>query len=245
MLVLGIDCSDGVSVALCRDHVVLARADGADPRRHAETLAPAVAWVLEEAGAERRDLDAVAVGTGPAPFTGLRVGLVTAKALARALGIPAYGVGSLDVLARQAFDVLGAGSGGEGDDGEVVVAADARRREVYAGRYRRAGEDVVAIDGPAVATAADVRSGLEAALSAAGTSWEAALASGAIAVVGRGARLYPDALPPAAGGPVAVDAAVLARLARHRVEHGGDLDLAPRYLRRPDVTLPAARKRAS
>lgn len=240
MLVLGIDCSDGVSVALCRDHEVLARADGADPRRHAETLAPAVAWVLDEAGVDRRDLDAVAVGTGPAPFTGLRVGLVTAKALARALGIPAYGVGSLDVLARQAFEVLGTGY-----DGEVVVAADARRREVYAGRYRRAGDDVVAIDGPAVATAADVRAGLDAALSAAGTSWEAALASGAIAVVGRGAHLYPDVLPPAAGGPVAVDAAVLARLARHRAEQGGDLDLAPRYLRRPDVTLPAARKRAS
>ena len=167
MLVLGIDCSDGVSVALCRDHEVLARADGADPRRHAETLAPAVAWVLDEAGVDRRDLDAVAVGTGPAPFTGLRVGLVTAKALARALGIPAYGVGSLDVLARQAFEVLGTGY-----DGEVVVAADARRREVYAGRYRRAGDDVVAIDGPAVATAADVRAGLDAALSAAGTSWE-------------------------------------------------------------------------
>lgn len=240
MLVLGIDCSDGVSVALRRDHEVLARADGADPRRHAETLAPAVAWVLEEAGSDRRDLDAVAVGTGPAPFTGLRVGLVTAKALARALGIPAYGVGSLDVLARQAFDVLGAGY-----DGDVVVAADARRREVYAGRYRRAGDDVVALDGPAVATAADVRSGLEQAIATAGTSWEAAVDSGAIAVVGRGAHLYADALPPAAGGPVAVDAAVLARLAVHRAEHGGGLDLTPRYLRRPDVTLPAARKRAS
>ncbi len=244
MLVLGIDSSDGVSVALCRGDAVLARTDGVDPRRHAETLAPAIAWVLAEAGVDRRDLGAVAVGTGPAPFTGLRVGLVTARALARALGIPVLGVCSLDALARQAFDALG-----EAARGEVLAVADARRREVYVGRYRRAGDapdaDVEALDGPAVATAASVREDLDATLALVGSTLADVTATGRLVVVGRGARLYPDALPPAPAGPVAVDAAVLARLALHRAERGGDVDLTPRYLRRPDVSLPAARKRAS
>lgn len=154
MLILGIDTSDGVSVALVRDHAVLARVDGADPRRHAETLAPGIEWVLGEAGVDRRELDAVAVGTGPAPFTGLRVGLVTARTLARALAIPAYGVCSLDALARQAYDTLGP----DGPD-TVLAVADARRREVYAALYQRGTaplDDVHRTAGPVVARAADV-----------------------------------------------------------------------------------------
>jgi tRNA threonylcarbamoyladenosine biosynthesis protein TsaB len=244
VLVLGIDTSDGVSVALLRDDgAVPARADGADPRRHAETLAPAIAWVLAEAGVRARDLDAVAVGTGPAPFTGLRVGLVTARTLARTLDVPAIGVCSLDALARQAFDVLGDAPA------EVLAVADARRHEVFAARYRRAGdapgEEVERVEGPAVTTAAALRGAVDATLAPEGTTLADAAARGVLAVVGRGAELYAAHLPPTPGGPGAVDAAVLARLAGHRARHGGDTGLAPRYLRRPDVTVPAARKRAS
>ena len=222
MLALGSDTSDGVSVALLDGERVLARASGADPRRHSESLAPAVSFVLAEAGAAARDLEAVAVGTGPAPFTGLRVGLVTARSLARSLGIPAFGVCALDVLARQAFDALG-------EAAPVLVVTDARRREVYSARFAPAGADVARLTEPEVSTPARLgeRVGPD------------------HAIVGRGARLYPEALPPAAGGPEVVDAAVLARLAVRRATHGGELDLEPRYLRRPDVSPPAARKRAS
>ncbi len=249
MLVLGIDTSDGVSVALIdgaapvEDAAVLARADGADPRRHAETLAPAIAWVLAEAGVTAAAIGAVAVGTGPAPFTGLRVGLVTARSLSRVLDVPAYGVCSLDALALQSFDVFVA-------DGplEVLVATDARRREVYTARYaRRAGRglDVERISEPTVCAAADLRVSVDERLDARGRPFADAFAAGEIAVVGRGAHLYADVLPPTVGGPEAVDAAVLARLGLHRAAVEGETDLEPRYLRRPDISPPVARKRAS
>lgn len=252
MLLLGIDTSHGVSVALLDGADVLARAEGADPRRHAETLAPAIAWVLSEAGASARDLDAVAVGTGPAPFTGLRVGLVTARTLARTLGIAAYGVCSLDALARQAFDALGARG-----PGEVVAVTDARRREVYAARYRRAvsapDEDVDRLWEPSVGPAQELRARLDEVAGPAqvgsresdrsGSGGDVATSS--VALVGRGAELYREVLGRQASEPSTVDAAVLARLARHRASVGSDTDLEPRYLRRPDVSPAAARKRAS
>ena len=85
--------------------------------------------------------------TGPAPFTGLRAGLVTARALGRARGIPVHGVPSLDAVARAALDELA-------DEGAtVLVTTDARRHEVYAARYRaRGADDVECLDGPAVLT---------------------------------------------------------------------------------------------
>ena len=91
-----------------------------------------IAEVLADAGVDRRELTSVVVGTGPAPFTGLRVGLVTARTLALALGIPARGVPSLDAIALRASRPCRAGT-------EVLVATDARRREVYWSRYRVVG----------------------------------------------------------------------------------------------------------
>src|SRR5689334_24959835 len=100
--------------------------------RHGEMLAPGIADVLAQAGATSRDVTAVAVGVGPGPFTGLRVGLVTARTLALALGIPVHGVCSLDVLAAQAV--------GEGAvDRPFLVATDARRKEVYWAAYDERG----------------------------------------------------------------------------------------------------------
>ena len=98
--------------------VTLAARDGVGARAHAELLAPAVRDALAEAGRTRRDLDAVVAGLGPGPFTGLRVGLVTAAAMGDALGIPVYGVGTHDAMAA-------------GLPGRVLVVTDARRREVY------------------------------------------------------------------------------------------------------------------
>ena len=92
-----------------------------DARKHAELLMPGIVAACDEAGIALADLGAVVTGAGPGPFTGLRVGMVTAAALGDALGIPVHGVCSLDAIARG----LGA----------VVVVTDARRREVYWAAY--------------------------------------------------------------------------------------------------------------
>jgi tRNA threonylcarbamoyl adenosine modification protein YeaZ len=110
-----------------------------DPRAHAEQLTPNVLGALADAGLGMADLDAVVVGCGPGPFTGLRVGMATGAAYGHALGIPVFGVCSLDAI-------------GVDTSGDVLVVTDARRREVYWARYR----DGVRVDGPAVNAPADV-----------------------------------------------------------------------------------------
>ncbi len=138
VLLLALDTSTpAVSVALCRDGVALATETVVDARRHGELLAVGVDAVLRRVGVKPADLDAVAAGVGPGPYTGLRVGLMTARALGHALGIPVLGVCSLDVLAAEAARTI---------DGDFVVASDARRKEVYWARYR----DGVRTHGPAV-----------------------------------------------------------------------------------------------
>jgi tRNA threonylcarbamoyl adenosine modification protein YeaZ len=110
-----------------------------DPRAHAEQLTPNVLGALADAGLTMSQLDAVVVGCGPGPFTGLRVGMATAAAYGHALELPVYGVCSLDAIAVDTT-------------GDVLVVTDARRREVYWARYcdgRRS-------DGPAVSAPADV-----------------------------------------------------------------------------------------
>ncbi|WP_167105730.1 tRNA (adenosine(37)-N6)-threonylcarbamoyltransferase complex dimerization subunit type 1 TsaB [Mycobacterium sp. DL592] len=118
---------------------VLGQRVSIDARAHAELLTPNVVSALAQAGLTMGDIDAVVVGCGPGPFTGLRVGMATAAAYGHALGVPVYGVCSLD-----AIGVLTAG--------EVLVVTDARRRELYWARYR----DGVRVDGPGVEAAADV-----------------------------------------------------------------------------------------
>jgi tRNA threonylcarbamoyl adenosine modification protein YeaZ len=115
---------------------------GAPPAKgsHSELLAPAIAQVLVEAGVDRGDLTAVAVGVGPGPYTGLRVGIVTARVLGAVLGIPVHGVCSLDIIAA---DV---------EAPRFLVATDARRREVYYACYDETGR----YSGPAVDRPGDI-----------------------------------------------------------------------------------------
>jgi tRNA threonylcarbamoyladenosine biosynthesis protein TsaB len=215
VLLLALDtATPAVTVALHDGSAVLAEAGATDARRHAELLAPAMERVLAQAGATASDLTDVAVGTGPGPFTGLRVGLVTARITAYALGLRLHGVSTLDVLAAQALE--------DGTMGpEFLVATDARRREVYWAAYRRdpgadGGPLPERLDGPHVARPADVpRDGRP--------------------VVGRGAELYAAELGPALT-PLDPSAGALARLVVRRLAGGADLsDVEPRYLRRPDV----------
>jgi tRNA threonylcarbamoyl adenosine modification protein YeaZ len=139
VLVLGLDTSTpAVSVALVEAGVrLLAERVVVDARRHGELLAQGIAGVLAEARVDRRDLTAVVVGLGPGPFTGLRVGVVTAATLGDALEIPVYGICSLDGLGT----------------GARVAMTDARRREVYWARYDAEGARV---SGPQVSKPADI-----------------------------------------------------------------------------------------
>ncbi len=131
-----------VTVALHDGDRVRAERTVADARRHGELLGPGIQRVLDDAGVSTSDLTKVAVGVGPGPFTGLRVGLVTARALSDALRIPVVGVCSLDVLAA---DVV--------CEGRFLVATDARRREVYWAVY---DENHRRLDGPNVGRSVDI-----------------------------------------------------------------------------------------
>jgi len=127
-----------------------------DPRAHAECLTPNVLGALSDSSIAMDELDAVVVGCGPGPFTGLRVGMATAAAYGHALGIPVHGVCSLDAI-------------GVATAGEALVVTDARRREVYWARYRHG----VRVDGPAVSAPADVPA--DGVLAVAGSPAQAAL----------------------------------------------------------------------
>src|SRR5687768_14224977 len=137
--------------------------------KHGEQLAPLIAAVLADAGIVRQDLTALSVGCGPGPFTGLRVGLVTARTLAFVLDLPVHGVCSLDVLAVEAVATGVVTS-------EFLVATDARRKEVYLASYAADGSR---LDGPRVLKPADAASSQP--------------------VVGEGALLYPADFPQAVG----------------------------------------------
>jgi len=143
-LVLALDTSTVVNVGLARGDQVLATATVADQMAHVEQLMPLVSECLDAAGVRAVDLDQLVVGVGPGPFTGLRVGVVTAHVLGFVLRIGLRGVCSLDVLAAQ-FTADTAG--------EFVVATDARRREVYWARYSPLG---VRLEQPRVSRPSDV-----------------------------------------------------------------------------------------
>ena len=207
---------------------VLSSAEQTDSRRHAESLGAMLAEVLGAPAVADRPLDAAVAATGPAPFTGLRAGLATARALGRALGVAVHGVPSPDAVARVALDEIdGAVAGGSA----VLVVTDARRHEVYAARYRaRVADDVERFDELAI-LAPETAAGID----------------DVDAVAGSGAVLYPRI----AGGrptlaPVSGDARAQVRIALSRLARAGsatDLPVEPLYLRHADVQMPTARKR--
>lgn len=139
MLLLAFDtATPGISVAVHDGSSVIGQAHGAGAMAHGELLAPAIDTALRAAQVSPADLTDVAVGVGPGPFTGLRVGVVTALTLGQTLGLTTHGVCSLDVLAADAA---------AGAVGEFIVATDARRKEVYWARY---DSDGTRVEGPAV-----------------------------------------------------------------------------------------------
>ncbi len=215
MLLLAFDtATPAITVAVHDGSAVVAEASGEVSMAHGELLAPAIRNAVGDAGATMADLTDVAVGVGPGPFTGLRVGVVTALTFGSTLGIATHGVCTLDVLAA---DLAQRGGAPE----EFLVATDARRKEVYWSHHRASGER---LDGPHVSYPVDL----------------AELHPG-LPVVGRGAALYPDALV-AGDGPLDPSAGALARaVVDGTVE---ELPLEPLYLRRPDATPMVVPKQA-
>lgn len=223
MISLCLDTSAATAVAVVNDAEVLARAANESTRHHAESISLLVAQALEAAGlpgnAASAGIDRVCVGTGPAPFTGLRAGLVSARVYARAAGVPVHGASSLDVIARAALDLLA-------PDSQVVAVSDARRKELYWGLYRAEGAD-------------DVR--LEGRLEVGGA--QALLASlhernPLIVSAGPLPSHSAEALALARIGPqVPLDPAVLARIVSARLARGREdsLSTEPLYLRRPEI----------
>jgi tRNA threonylcarbamoyladenosine biosynthesis protein TsaB len=209
VLLLAFDtATSAITVAVHDGSAVLATASGEGAMAHGELLAPAIRAALADAGAATSDLTDVAVGVGPGPFTGLRVGVVTALTLGSTLGLTTHGVCTLDILAAE---LTQAGATTE----EFLVATDARRKEVYWAHYRPRAGAAERLDGPHVSYPADL----------------AELHPG-MPVLGRGASLYADQLT-VLDGPLDPSAAALAAAVA-----GGsisELPLEPLYLRRPDA----------
>jgi len=216
VLVLALDTSTAAtSVALVDGDRLLAERLEVAANRHGELLSPLVEQVVADAGVRLQDVGRVAVGVGPGPFTGLRVGLATAVSLSDALGVPAVGVCSLDAVAFAADRPW--------SDGFAVVT-DARRKEVYWARYAGGRR----VDGPHVDRPAVVAERLDA-----GTR-----------VVGSAVPLYAVELAGHVldeTSPYPAPAAI----ARLSLDDAWSLPVQPLYLRRPDARPPGAPKRVT
>ncbi|EPH39335.1 hypothetical protein STRAU_7594 [Streptomyces aurantiacus JA 4570] len=197
-----------MTVALHDGTSVIAESSQVDARRHGELLLPAVHRVLADAGLRLDAVTAVVAGVGPGPYTGLRVGLMTADTFGLALGVPVHGVCTLDGLAYA--------SGIE--DGPFVVATDARRKEVYWARYEDARTRV---GGPAVDRPADIAEEVA-----------------GLPAVGAGAALYPDAFADVRGPEHVTAAALASLAAEKLAAGEELLEPRPLYLRRPDAQVP-------
>jgi tRNA threonylcarbamoyladenosine biosynthesis protein TsaB len=188
-LVLAIDTSTRTaSVALVRDGDVVARRDVETPA-HSDVLLPAIDALVAGASVRAADIDAFAVGAGPGSFTGLRIGMATAKGLAFAAGRPLWAVSSLAALARDAAD--------DGATGLLVPVRDARRGEIYAGFYvadgertRRTGATMTAVAAERVLAPGD----LAAAIAAVRGDRDAVVFGDVPALVTRAAPIVPSAV---------------------------------------------------
>jgi len=230
MILLGIDTSTArSSVAVTRDGVLVARAEHEGARSHGAFLAPAIVACLTQAGVSSAELHGVAVGVGPGLYTGLRVGMATAAAIATAHGLPAVGVISLDALAFGALSSMASphvdAAAEDSETRTVWATLDARRGQVFWARYESDGsapaEGFAREGGPVVGT----RSQFDA------TVAEVAARTGraphVVGEVGTDVVTLPDA-------------ADLLQLAAQRFARGETVApeaLAPQYLRDADVRI--------
>nr|WP_202460627.1 tRNA (adenosine(37)-N6)-threonylcarbamoyltransferase complex dimerization subunit type 1 TsaB [Streptomyces sp. SID1328] len=197
-----------VTVALHDGTDVVASSSQVDARRHGELLLPAVDRVLAAAGVKLDAVTGIVVGTGPGPYTGLRVGLMTADTFGLALGVPVHGVCTLDGLAYAA-DIT---------KGPFVVATDARRKEVYWATY---ADSRTRLTGPAVDRPADIAERVA-----------------GLPALGAGALLYPDTFPDVHEPEHVSAAALASLAAVKLAAGEELDEPRPLYLRRPDAQVP-------
>jgi tRNA threonylcarbamoyladenosine biosynthesis protein TsaB len=224
VLILGISTSTSqVGCAIGGHEGVLASVHSARGKRHAETLAPAIDTLRQQAQVDLHEIGCVAVDLGPGLFTGLRVGIATAKALAHALRVPMIGVPSLDLVAFPA----------RWSPRLIVAAIDARRGELFVASYRQVPGGIQRLDDYRVASPEDLTTEL--------------LASrDDVLLVGDGALRYAEQFEPLTGveladqGSAYPSAASLVQLAHARAlreEFVNTWDLQPLYLRAPDAAI--------
>lgn len=222
MLILGIESATArVGCAVGGHEGVLASAHSSRGRRHAESLAPQIEFVTEQAGVALSDVSIIAVDVGPGLYTGLRVGITTALALATALRVPMIGVTSLDLLAFPAALT----------DRRIIAAIDARRGEVFHASYRPVPGGVQRISEPTVERPEELAAAIDA-------EGEPCL------LVGDGAHAHADAFrgvhgleiaDPSLGHPSAGALVSLAHARALREEFVRPDEIQPLYLRRPDA----------
>lgn len=222
---------DACSVALWRDGTVAARHARAMARGHAEALVPMIALTLREAGATFAGLTAVSVTIGPGGFTGLRIGLATARAIALAAHVPAIGVSTFDAIAASVVRLRG------DERRNLVVAIETKRDDLYVQSFALTGSDArsdagfAAFGEPAVLSAEAARS---------------LLPPGPLLLAGDGAARLRAATDAGAAHEIFAaaalpDAADVASLAARRLAAGVPrAPLRPLYLRPPAARLPAA-----
>lgn len=221
MLILGIESATAKVGCAIGDHRVLASAHATIDRRHAENLAPQIDFVRRQAQVRLADLTVVAVDVGPGLYTGLRVGISSALALAHALGVPMIGIPSLDLVAFAARHT----------SRRIVAALDARRGEVFVAEYRPVPGGVQRVGEHRVATPDAVAAELQA------DDVDTLL-------VGDGARRYADRFAELRhveiadallDHPNAVSLVQLAHARALREEFVQPWELEPLYLRKPDA----------
>jgi tRNA threonylcarbamoyladenosine biosynthesis protein TsaB len=215
--ILGLDtATTTTSVAVMRADGAVYEAEDVAPAgsrgRHAEHVLSLAAEVLERAGLRWRDVDLIAVGLGPGGYTGLRIGLASARGLALAHGAPLAGVGTLRALAEPLHATT------------VLAIVDARRGELFTAAYR----DYVEVLAPSVTQPGELPALLG-----------AAAASGGATALGDGAQIHRDLLE-GAGFKVPGERSALHRVSagsicRIAAAGAGSSAAAPIYLRRPDA----------
>ena len=225
MIILGIETATAqVGCALGGVEGVFASFHASRGKRHAETLVPAIQFVCQTAQVSLDEVSVVAVDIGPGLFTGLRVGIATAKAMASALRVPMIGLSSLDLLAHQVRH----------SPRLIVPVLDGKRGEIFSAAYRHVQGGIQRLSEPRVGTAEDLANELRAGRQ------EALL-------VGDGALRYADVLAEDSGQvelghvgtqwPSAADLVELAHPRALREEFVQPWELEPLYLRKSDAEI--------
>ncbi len=230
MKVLGLDTATRATAVAVLDtetgtvHELRDDPSARDRPRHTTRVLPLAAQALAEAGADWSGIGLIAVGIGPGTFTGIRIGVTTARALASARSVPIAGVSTLQALA------LGAAGAVSGEE-RLLAVLDARRAEVFLAGWQP-DEVVTAGSEPLLAARALAPAALDDLLSGAGERWLA---------VGDGVLAYPTEIEragvrvPEADSPLhRVHAAEICRLAL-TAEAGAASGVTPDYLREPDA----------